>query len=377
VQDAAVAALERWPRDGVPADPRAWLTVVARNRALDRLRREARRSGKEATTMDLFSGEPSRLPDTVVRDDQLRLIFTCCHPALALEARVALSLRTLCGLSTAEIARALLVPEATMAKRLVRAKNKIAGAHIPYRVPADHELPDRLPGVLGVVYLVFTEGHAATSGEHLVRVDLCDEALRLARLLRDLLPDEGEVAGLLALLVFTDARRATRVDGAGDLVLLADQDRARWDHAAIGEGAELVVEALRRSAGSPGPYQLQAAIAACHATSPTYEATDWAEIAELYRLLEMRLPSPVVSLNRAVAVAELEGAASGLTLVDAIDGLEHFHLWHSTRADLLRRLGRGVEGAAAYRAALDCEASAAERRFLDRRLAEISVLPGS
>jgi RNA polymerase sigma-70 factor (ECF subfamily) len=377
VQDAAVTALERWPRDGVPADPRAWLTVVARNRALDRLRREAKRLGKEATTMNVFSGEPSTPPDTVVRDDQLRLIFTCCHPALALEARVALSLRTLCGMSTAEIARALLVPEATMAKRLMRAKGKIAGAHIPYRVPPDHELPDRLPAVLAVVYLVFTEGHSATSGEHLVRVDLCDEAVRLARLLRDLLPDEGEVAGLLALLLLTDARRATRVDGDGDLVLLADQDRSRWDHMAIGEGAELVSEALRRSAGSPGPYQLQAAIAACHATSPTYETTDWTEIAELYRMLEARWPSPIVALNRAVAVAERDGPAAGLTLVDAIEGLEHFHLWHATRADLLRRLGRGVEGVAAYSAALGCEASAAERRFLDRRLAEVSAPPGS
>jgi RNA polymerase sigma-70 factor (ECF subfamily) len=377
VQDAAVAALERWPRDGVPDDPRAWLTVVARNRALDRLRREAKRSGKEATTMDRFSGEPAPLPDTVVRDDQLRLIFTCCHPALALEARVALSLRTLCGLSTPEIARALLVPEATMAKRLVRAKRKIAGAHIPYRVPADHELPDRLPAVLGVVYLVFTEGHTATSGDHLVRVDLCDEAVRLARVLRDLLPDEPEVAGLLALLLLTDARRATRVDGAGDLVLLADQDRARWDHAAIGEGAALVAEALRRSAGSPGPYELQAAIAACHATSPTSEATDWEEIAELYRLLEARSPSPVVALNRAVAVAERDGPAAGLALVDAIDGLERFHLWHAARADLCRRLGRHTDAAAAYRAALGCEPSAAERRFLDRRLAEVSARPGS
>jgi RNA polymerase sigma-70 factor (ECF subfamily) len=368
VQDAAVVALERWPRDGVPDDPRAWLTVVARNRALDRLRREAKRSGKEAMTVDLFGDEPSPVPDSVLRDDQLRLIFTCCHPALALEARVALSLRTLCGLSTAEIARALLVPEPTMAKRLVRAKGKIAGARIPYRVPADHELPDRLPAVLGVVYLVFTEGHTASSGDELVRVDLCDEALRLARLLRELLPDEPEVSGLLALLMLTDARRPTRVDGAGDLVLLADQDRSRWDHAAIDDAGALVAQALRRSAGSPGPYQLQAAIAACHATSPTYEATDWAEIAGLYRLLEERAPSPVVTLNRAVAVALSEGPAVGLTMVDAVEGLDRFHLWHSTRADLLRRLGRTAEAADAYRSALACQPSPAERRFLQHRV---------
>jgi RNA polymerase sigma-70 factor (ECF subfamily) len=371
VQDAAVVALERWPRDGVPDDPRAWLTVVARNRALDRLRREAKRAGKEATTLDLFADEPSPMPDTVVHDDQLRLIFTCCHPALALEARVALSLRTLCGLSTAEIARALLVPEATMAKRLVRAKGKIAGAHIPYRVPADHELPDRLPAVLGVVYLVFTEGHTASSGDELVRVDLCDEALRLARLLRDLLPDESEVAGLLALLMLTDARRPTRVDDAGDLVLLADQDRGRWDHRAIDEAASLVAEALRRSAGSPGPYQLQAAIAACHASSPTYEATDWGEIAVLYRLLEDRAPSPVVSLNRAVAVGQRDGPAVGLAMVESIEGLDRFHLWHATRADLLRRLDRPADAADAYRLALDCEPSPAERRFLQRRLDDL------
>jgi RNA polymerase sigma-70 factor (ECF subfamily) len=372
VQDAAVVALERWPRDGVPDDPRAWLTVVARNRALDRLRREAKRAGKEAMTVDLFAGEPSRVPDSVVRDDQLRLIFTCCHPALALEARVALSLRTLCGLSTAEIARALLVPEPTMAKRLVRAKGKIAGARIPYRVPADHELPDRLPAVLGVVYLVFTEGHTASSGDELVRVDLCDEALRLARLLRELLPDEPEVSGLLALLMLTDARRSTRVDAAGDLVLLADQDRGRWDGAAVDEAASLVAEALRRSAGSPGPYQVQAAIAACHATSPTYEATDWAEIAGLYRLLEELAPSPVVTLNRAVAVALSRGPAAGLAVVDSIEGLARFHLWHSTRADLLRRLGRPAEAADAYRSALACDPSAAERRFLRRRLDDLA-----
>ena len=377
VQDAAVAALEHWPRDGVPANPRGWLTVVARNRGLDRLRREAKRSGKELSTMDPpldpFAGEAWPPPESVLRDDQLRLVFTCCHPALALEARVALSLRTLCGLSTAEIARALLVSEATMAKRLVRAKGKIAAAHIPYRVPADHELPDRLPAVLNVVYLVFTEGHTATSGDQLVRVDLCDEALRLARLLRQLLPDEPEVAGLLALLLATDSRRATRVDERGDLVLLTDQDRDHWDRAAIDEAADLVAWALRRSAGAPGPYQLQAAIAACHATSPTFEATDWHQIVALYDLLAEEVPSPVVALNRAVAVGERDGPAAGLAVVDGIVGLEQFPLWHSARAELLRRLGRNDEAAAAYRAALGLERSAAERRFLHRRLRDVTV----
>jgi RNA polymerase sigma-70 factor (ECF subfamily) len=350
------------------------LAVVARNAAIDRLRREAKRAGKEeAATMDPFADEPSPVPDSVVRDDQLRLIFTCCHPALALEARVALSLRTLCGLTTAEIARALLVPEPTMAKRLVRARRKIADAHIPYRVPADHELPDRLPAVLGVVYLVFTEGHRATSGDELVRVVLCDEAIRLARLLHELLPDEPEVAGLLALLLLTDARRATRVDDDGDLVLLADQDRSLWDRAAIDEGASLVAGALRRSAGRAGPYQLQAAIAACHACSPSYEATDWRGIAELYRVLEERAPSPVVSLNRAVAVAERDGPDAGLAVVDAVPGLDGFHLWHATRADMLRRLGRTAEAAEAYRAALACAPPPPERRFLERRLAGVTA----
>ena len=285
---------------------------------------------------------------------------------------MALSLRTLCGLSTAEIARALLVPEATMAKRLVRAKRKIADAHIPYRVPADHELPDRLPAVLNVVYLVFTEGHTASGGADLVRVDLCDEAVRLARLLRELLPDEPEVGGLLALVLLTDARRSTRVDAAGDLVLLADQDRSRWDRDVIGEGVDLVAESLRRSAGAPGPYQLQAAIAACHATSPSYDATDWRQIAELYRLLGSAVPSPVVSLNRAVAVAERDGPAEGLARVDAVEGL-------GALPSLALGAGRAPpsaratdEAADAYRAALALAPSPAERRFLERRLGEVT-----
>jgi RNA polymerase sigma-70 factor (ECF subfamily) len=285
---------------------------------------------------------------------------------------VALSLRTICGLSTAEIARALLVPEATMAKRLVRAKHKIATAHIPYRVPADHELPDRLAAVLAVVYLVFTEGHTASSGDDLVRVDLCDEAIRLARLLRELLPDEPEVAGLLALLLLTDARRATRTDANGDLVLLADQDRSLWDADLIASGEGLVTEALRRSAGAPGAYQLQAAIAACHDGVPSYAATDWAEIVTLYSALFDLTASPVVALNRAVAVGERDGAAAGLAAVEHIEGLDRFLLWHSARADLLRRLGRDAEAADAYRDALGCEPSEPERRFLERRLAAVS-----
>ena len=372
LQEAALAALERWPADGVPRNPAAWLTTAARNKALDRIRREGRRGDKEVRAMQLLEGADEPPEESVVRDDLLRLIFTCCHPALAPEARIALSLRTLGGLTTAEIARAFLVPEATMAQRLVRARRKIAGAAIPYRVPADHELPDRLPAVLAVVYLVFTEGHTATSGDALVRVDLCEEAVRLARLLAELLPDESEVHGLLGLLLVTDARRATRLDADGDLVLLADQDRSAWDRDGIDEGHAHIELALRRAGGAPGPYALQGAIAAVHGLSPSWTATDWDEIVGLYDLLVAAQPTPVVRLNRAVAVAERDGAAAGLAEIDALDELAAFHLWHASRAELLRRLDRDDEAAGAYEAALACRPNDTERRFLERRMADLA-----
>jgi len=373
VQEAALTALERWPVDGVPRNPAAWLTTAARHKALDRIRREGHRGEKEDRAMQLLEGTgDDPLPESVVRDDLLRLIFTCCHPALAPEARIALSLRTLGGLTTAEIARAFLVPEPTMAQRLVRARRKISGAAIPYRVPADHELPERLPAVLAVVYLVFTEGHTATSGDALVRVDLCDEAVRLARLLAELLPDESEVHGLLALLLVTDARRAARLDSGGDLVLLADQDRAAWDRTLIDEGHEHIETALRRAGGQPGPYALQGAIAAVHALAPSWKATDWSQLVSLYDLLADVHPTPVVRLNRAVAIAERDGPADGLAEIDALEELTGFHLFHASRAELLSRLDRPEEAADAYRAALDCRPSDTERRFLERRLAGVA-----
>ncbi|MFF6996279.1 RNA polymerase sigma factor [Streptomyces sp. NPDC008313] len=377
-QDAFAQALDRWRRDGVPRRPGAWLTTTARHRALDVLRREAVGAEKlrEAAVLarDEEPFDPEREYDAVdsgVEDDRLRLVFTCCHPALPVEARVALTLRTLAGLTTAEIARAFLVPEATMAQRLVRAKRKIRNAGIPYRVPPAHLLPERTTGVLGVVYLLFNEGYAATSGTGLTRADLCAEAVRLARVLARLMPDEPEVLGLLALLLLHDARRGSRTDAAGELVTLEDQDRTAWDRAAIDEGARLLETALRR--GRPGPYQIQAAISACHTTAATAEETDWADVAALYGELARYVPSAVVRLNRAVAVGMAEGPEAGLALVARLEEegeLDGYHLLPATRADLLRRQGHRAAAAEAYARALDLVENDAERRFLERRLAE-------
>ncbi|MEV0289327.1 MULTISPECIES: RNA polymerase sigma factor [unclassified Kribbella] len=361
-QEAFAAALERWPRDGVPDRPGAWLTTTARNRAIDWLRREAVGVAKlkEVAAVEYEPDEPYDVPD-----DRLRLMFTCCHPALAMEARVALTLRTLAGLSTADIARAFLVPETTMSKRLTRAKQKIQHAGIPYRVPPAHLLPERTPAVLAVLYLLFNEGYS-----DVLRSNLTSEAIRLARLLVQLMPDEPEAAGLLALMLLHDARRDTRLTADGVLVTLDDQDRTRWDHAAITEAVELLDATLRR--GSPGPYQVQAAIAACHATARTAADTDWPQIAGLYGQLKQ---TPVVALNRAVAIGMADGPAVGLKLLDdlAAGPLAGYHLLPATRADFLRRLGRHHEAATSYREALDLATTDAERKYLRRRLDELSV----
>ena len=383
-QQAFAEAVRRWPRDGVPRQPGAWLTTVARNRAVDRLRHERMTEQRLRAATDLMSAiQPRDEPDPTspeedesgIADDRLRLMFTCCHPALPLDGRVALTLRTLAGLTTAEIARAFFVPEATMAKRLVRAKGKIAHARIPYRVPPAHLLPERTGGVLAVLYLLFNEGYKASAGPDLVRTDLCREAIRLARVLDALMPDEPEAAGLLALMLFQHSRRLARVDEHGELVTLEEQDRSRWDRGEIDEAAALLDRALARQ--SAGSYQLQAAIAACHAQSARPDATDWARIATLYeRLLEV-MPQPIVALNHAIAVAMAQGPDQGLVLVDELDAsgaLSGYHLLHATRADLLRRLGRVAEARAAYLQALELTASDAERRFLARRLEETAPL---
>jgi RNA polymerase sigma-70 factor, ECF subfamily len=380
MQDAFGAALEQWPSTGMPGNPRAWLVGTARHKAIDKLRRRARFEKKREEIAAIaaleqgerLTAEPLEVLDSTIADDRLRLIFTCCHPSLAPEAQIALTLKTLCGLSTEEIARAFLVPAATMAQRLVRAKQKIRDAGIPYSVPPDDLLAERLDAVMAVIYLIFNEGYAATAGDALVRRDLCAEAIRLGRLLRELMPDPPEARALLALMLLHDSRRDTRLSSGGEIVLLEEQDRGRWDQGEIREGTALAEQALREA--GPGPYAVQAAIAALHAQARRPEETDWRQIAALYGVLLRLNPSPIVELNRAVAVAQAEGPEDGLRLLDGLDQrgeLAAYHLLPAARADLLKKLGRSQEAAEAYRRALSLVANEPERRFLKRRLAEV------
>ena len=373
-QDAFERALEYWPRDGIPTSPAAWLKTTARNRALDLLRRAKVGKAKlEEVAITARATQGRDEDDSGIEDDRLRLMFTCCHPALPVEAQVALTLRTLAGLTTPEIARAFLVPPETMAKRLTRAKKKIAEARIPYRVPAAHRLQERLRGVLAVIYALFNEGYGASAGDELIRQELCTEAIRLGRLLSELMPDEPEALGLLSLMLLHDSRRAARIDRAGELVTLEEQDRTLWHNEAIAEGCKLLDRAARLR--RPGPYQLQAAVAATHAQAPTAADTEWREIVILYERLSEIAPTPVVLLNRAVAVAMAEGPSAGLPLVDELEQrgtLSDYYLLPATRADLLRRLHRNPEAAMAYRRALELAPTDAERRFLRRRLSEVS-----
>jgi RNA polymerase sigma-70 factor (ECF subfamily) len=362
VQDAFAVAVQRWPDTGPPPSPAGWIITVARRRAIDRLRSDTAREDRHARAA-LLQAEGEPIEEGSVRDDRLRLIFTCCHPALATNVQVALTLRLLGGLSTPEIARAFIVPEATMAQRLVRAKNKIRDARIPYRVPDPAELPARLQPVLAVIYLIFNEGYVSSTGQHLARGDLCAEALRLGRLLAELMPDEPEVLGLLALMLLTDSRRHARTTDSGDLVLLADQDRALWDRALIAEGQSIVRDCLRRN--QPGPYQIQAAINAVHSDAPTAAATDWRQILQLYDQLLAFTPTQVVELNRAVALAEVRGASDALAVVETLD-LRDYYLFHAVRAELLSRVSRNDDARSAFDAALALTTNPAERTFMER-----------